>query len=324
MQRRHFTLSALSAAAGLHTASAWAQEWPARPLRMLLSQPAGSGADNIARLIAEHLGRTWSQPVVIENKPGGQNVIGAQQAARSAADGYNFYFATAAALVTNAYLFKALPYDPRKDFVPVGMVAKVPFMLLVNSSLPVRNLQEFVARAKAQPGRLSLANEGPKTFSGMMSRLLAARAGIELNLVAYVSVGAAVTDTVGGQTDALMCDVPSAAQMVRTGRLRAIAVTTANRVAGWDDVPPLAAAYPAFDFAGWLGIVAPTGTPEAAIRRFNRDMDSFLRDKEVAARIGAIGPITEGAGTPEQFGAFVAAEHARWAQVTQEIGLLPE
>lgn len=320
MDRRLFTLSALAAA----TLPARAQDWPAKPVRLTLSQPAGSGVDNIARMVGDHLGKQWAQPVVVENKPGGQNLIGAQAAARAPADGYNFYFATAAALVSNTYLFKTLPYDPRRDFAPVALVAKSPFALLVNTSVPVRSLAEFIARAKAQPGRVAVATEGPKTFSGMMARLLNARAGIDTNLVAYVSVGAAVTDTIGGQTEAVVCDVASVSQMVRNGRLRPLAVTTASRVAGWDDVPPLIDSLPGFDFAGWLGIVAPTGTPDAAIRRFNRDLDLFLRDKDVAARIQSIGPITEGAGTPEQFAAFLAAEHTRWAQLTKEIGLLPE
>jgi len=320
--RRRFTVGGLAAV--LASPRAWPQEWPARPIRMVLSQPPGSGADNIARLLSDHLGKKWGQAVVVENKPGGQNVIGAQLAARSPADGYNFYFATAAALVSNRYLFKTLPYDPVKDFVPVSLVAKVPFALLVNSALPVRNMQEFIERAKAQPGKLSVANEGPKSFSGILARLLNARAGLDTNLVAYVSVVAGVTDTVGGQTDAILCDLPSATQMARQGRLRPIAVTTARRVAGWEDVPPMTDVLPGFDFAGWLSVVAPAGTPEPALRRFAADTAAYLADKEVVARILNIGPLVEAGGTSESFAAFLASEHARWSQLAKEIGLLPE
>jgi tripartite-type tricarboxylate transporter receptor subunit TctC len=322
LDRRLFTLGGLTAAIG--ATRAWAQEWPSKPIRMVLSQPPGSGVDTIARLLGEHLGKKWSQPVVVENKPGGQNVIGAQHAARSPADGYNFYFATAAALVSNRYLFKSLPYDPVADFVPVALVAKVPFALLVNPAMPVRNLQEFIASAKARPGKVSVGNEGPKTFGGIMARLFNARAGIDTNLISYVSVGASVTDTVGGQTDAIVCDVPSASAMVREGRLRPIAVTTAKRVAGWDDVAPLADTLPGFDFAGWFGIVAPAGTPNGAVRRFAAETSAYLGDKDVAARILAIGPIVESGGSPESFGAFMASEHERWGKLTTEIGLLPE
>lgn len=324
MNRRNFTLAATSMAWGSWHLPASAQAWPDKPVRMLLSLPAGSGADAMARMIGDLLSRKWNQPVVVENRPGGQNAIGAQAASKLAADGYNFYFTTTAALVTNTYLFKSLPYDPRKDFTPVGMIGKVPFALTVNSTLPVGTLQEFIAYAKANPTKVSLANEGPKTFSGMMTRLLAKQLGIDVTQVAYVSVGAAATDTVGGVTHALVSDVPSIAQMVKGGRLRPIAVTTAKRIAGWESVPSFSEVLPGFDYAGWVAIVAPTGTPAAAIQRFNRDLDAILTDKDVAARLLAIGPITEGAGTPEQMAAFLAGEHLRWEKLSKDIGVLPE
>lgn len=320
MTRREFALLAASAwLTGAH-----GQTWPERPVRLWLSQPAGSGADVMARMIGDQLARRWGQSLVVENRPGGQNAIGAQAAARSAPDGHNFYFATAAALVTNAYLFKSLPYDPKKDFVPVGMVGKVPFAISVNAASSLKSMQDLVAFAKANPGKLAVANEGPKTFSGMMTRLLSAQLGIQVNAISYVSVSAGVTDTVGGQTEVIVSDVPSTAQMVKTGRLRPLAVTTAQRVVGWESVPPIAETLPGFDYAGWIGIVAPAGTPAAAIQRFNRDLDAVLSDKDIAARLLAIGPITEGAGTPEQMSAFLQAEHARWSKLTQDIGILPE
>jgi tripartite-type tricarboxylate transporter receptor subunit TctC len=324
MNRRGILIAGVAGATSMSALTAFGQAWPARPVRLLLSQPAGSGVDNIARLLGEHLGRKWKQAVIIENKPGGQNVIGAQQAARAAPDGYTFYVATLAALVTNRYLFKSLPYDPMKDFAPVGMVGRVPFALYVNPASGVKSLPEFITRAKAQPGKLSVANEGPRTFGGMLARLLNARAGMEINPISYVSVSAAVTDTVGGQTEALLCDVATAAPMTKLGRLRMLAVTTARPVVGWESVPSIAETLPGFDHAGWLGIVAPTGTPDAAIVRFNRDLDEHLRDKEFVARLLAIGAVTDGAGTPEQFGAFLASEHSRWALATREIGVLPE
>ncbi len=208
MHRRTFTFAAASAALAGWQLPARAQAWPERPVRLWLSQPAGSGADAMARMIGDQLARRWSQPLVVENRPGGQNAIGASAAAKSAADGHNFYFATAAALVTNAYLFKSLPYDPKKDFVPVGMVGKVPFAVSVNPNSPLKSLPDLVAYAKANPGKLAVANEGPKTFSGMMTRLLSAQLGIQVNAVPYVSVSAGVTDTVGGQTEVIVSDVP--------------------------------------------------------------------------------------------------------------------
>ncbi|MDE2606906.1 MAG: tripartite tricarboxylate transporter substrate binding protein [Burkholderiales bacterium] len=325
MKRRQFVQAAAAASfAGLAGTAARAQGWPEKPVKLILSQPPGSGPDAMARMIGDQLARKWGQSIVVDNRPGGQNAIGAQAAARSPADGYNFYFATAAALVTNAYLFKSLPYDPKKDFTPVGMIGKVPFMLCVNTGSPVKSLQEFIAQAKAHPGRLTVANEGPKTFGGMMTRLVGQQLGLQLSSVPYVSIGAAVTGTIGAQTDAVMADVPAVVQQVKAGRLRPIAVTTAKRVAGLEDVPSLSEVIPGFDYAGWLGIVAPAGTPAAAIQRFNRDLDAVLSDKEMAARILALGPITDGAGTVEQMAAFLQAEHTRWSKLTQELGILPE
>jgi tripartite-type tricarboxylate transporter receptor subunit TctC len=325
MNRRNFTLAASSIAlGGWHPFARAEAAWPDKPVRLLLSLPAGSGADAMARIISDQLSRKWGQPVVVNNRPGGQNAIGAQVAARSPADGYNFYFTTTAALVTNAYLFKTLAYDPRKDFTPVGMVGKVPFALTVNNALPVRTLQEFIAYAKANPSKVAVANEGPRTFSGMMTRMLAHELGIDVLQVPYVSVGGAATDTVGGTAHALVSDVPTVAQLVKSGQLRPIAVTTAKRVAGWESVPSFSEVLPGFDYAGWVAIVAPTGTPAAAIQHFNRDLDAVLTDKDVAARLLAIGPITEGAGTPEQMTAFLNGEHLRWAKLSKDIGVLPE
>lgn len=324
MKRRDFARCATALAMAASAPLAFAQAWPEKPVKLLLSQPAGSGADAMARMITDQLSRKWGQAIVVENKPGGQNVIGAQAAAKSPGDGYTFYFATAAALVTNPYLIKNLPYDPQKDFVPVGMVGKVPFILSVNEKSQFRSLGELVTWAKANPGKLAIANEGPKTFSGMMTRLLASQLGIQVNSVPYVSVGAAVTDTVGGQVEVLLSDMPSAIQVIRSGRLRPLAVTTAKRVSGLENIPPIADTLPGFDFVGWLVIVAPAGTPTAVVQRANRDLDAVLMDKDIAGRLLTIGPITEGAGTVDQTGAFLRREYERWGNVTKTVGILPE
>jgi tripartite-type tricarboxylate transporter receptor subunit TctC len=301
-----------------------AQAWPDHPVKLVLSQPPGSGPDVVARIVGDRVAKTWGQAVVIDNRPGGQNMVGAQAAARSPADGYTFYFATTAALVTNAYLFKTLTYDPQKDFVPVGFIGKSPFAVLVRADSPVKSVDDLIARAKAEPGKWTLANEGPKTFSGMISRLLVSRAGVELTLVPYVNIGVAVQNVLGGHTDAVVADIASTAQFVKQGQMRMLAVTSAKPVTGFESVPTLASKFPGFDMVGWFAIVAPAGTPAAAIQRFNRDLDAVLRDREVAERIHAVGPETEGAGTPEQLAAFLRAEHERWAAITKEIGVLPE
>ncbi|MBL8332509.1 MAG: tripartite tricarboxylate transporter substrate binding protein [Rubrivivax sp.] len=319
MQRRHVLALPLSAAL-----AARAQSWPERPVKWILSQPPGSGPDNVARILSDRLARTWGQAVVIENKPGGQNVVGAQAAARSPADGHSFYFATTAALVTNPLLFKSLPYDPAKDFVPVAFIARSPFAVLVRADSPVTTFDDLVARSKAAPGRLTLGNEGPRTFSGMIARLLNARTQAQANLVPYANVGVGTQDLMGGHVDAMVADLASTARLARDGRLRVLATTAARRVAGWEAVPALAERLPGFDMVGWFAVVAPTGTPAAAIERSNRDLNALLNDREVAERIGAIGPLADGSMGVAQVGQFLADEAARWGAAVREIGVLPE
>ncbi|MBN9409001.1 MAG: tripartite tricarboxylate transporter substrate binding protein [Burkholderiales bacterium] len=298
--------------------------WPDKPVKWVLSQPPGSGPDNVARLLSDPLGKSLGQPIVIDNKPGGQNVIGAQTAARSAPDGATFYFATTAALVTNSFLFKTLPYDPQKDFVPVAFIGKSPFAVLVKAESPIASMQDLIAKSKADPGKLSLANEGPRTFGGIIARLINARAQARANLVAYSSVGVAVQDVLGGHSDAVVADLASTAQLVRQGRMRLLAVTTAQRIPAWQQVPALAELLPGFDMSGWFAVVAPTGTPQAAITRLHREINTLLADPAIADRILTIGPIAEPLPSPEAVGAFLAGERRRWADAANEIGLLPE
>ena len=322
MYRRIFNFLALLAMA--LSSGAMAQSWPDKPVRLVLSQPPGSGPDNVARLLGERLAKGLGQAVVIDNKPGGQNIIGAQAAARSAADGYTFYFATTAALVTNSYLFKTMPYDPQKDFTPVSFVARSPFAVLVKADSPISSMQDLIARAKAKPGAFSLANEGPRTFGGIIARVINARSQAQANLVAYANVGVAVQDVIGGHADAVVADLASTAQLVRQGRLRILAVTSAKRVVGWEQVPALAELLPGFEMIGWFGLVAPVGTPPAIVTRVNEELNRVMADREVAEKVLMIGPMLESGGSPSQFAGFLSEEHQRWALISREIGLLPE
>ena len=323
MQRRHL-LTALAATGLAASPALRAQVWPDRPVKWVLSQPPGSGPDNVARILSGRLAKAWGQAVVIENKPGGQNVIGAQAAARSAPDGFSFYFATTAALITNPLLFKTLPYDPAKDFVPVAFIARSPFAVLVKADSPIQSVDDLVARSKASPGKLTLGNEGPRTFSGMIARLFNARTQAGANLVPYANVGVGTQDLLGGHVDAMVADLASTAALAKQGKLRVLATTAGKRIAGWDSVPALAEKLPGFEMVGWFAVVAPAGTPAAAIERSHRDLTALLADKEVADRIATIGPIVDGSMNLAQVGQFLKDEAARWAAVTKEIGLLPE
>ena len=325
MERRQFM--EMVAVAGIAVGTpAWAQNsvWPDKAIKFVLSQPAGSGPDNVARLLGERLGTALGQPVVIDNKPGGQNVIGAQAAARSAPDGYTFYFATTAALITNTLLFKQLAYDVQKDFVPVAFIARSPFAILVDANSPIQSIDDLIAKSKASNGQFSLGNEGPRTFSGMIARLFNARSKAAANLVPYANVGVGSQNLMGGHVDAMVADLASTAQLAKQGKLRVIATTAAKRVPGWENTPALSEKLGSFDMVGWFAIVAPKGTPSQAITRMNREVNLLLADKELSSRIANIGPLADSTMTEADVAKFLSAELARWTDVTKEIGILPE
>jgi tripartite-type tricarboxylate transporter receptor subunit TctC len=325
MQRRQFIqVSAFTALAT--SSSGWAQStaWPDKPIKFVLSQPPGSGPDNVARLLGERLAKTLGQAVVIDNKPGGQNVIGAQAAARSAPDGYTFYFATTAALITNTLLFKQLAYDPQKDFVPVAFIARSPFALLVDANSPIQTLDDLIAKSKASGGQFSIGNEGPRTFSGMIARLFNARAKTTANLVPYANVGVGSQNLMGGHVDAMVADLASTAQLAKQGKLRVIATTASKRVAGWESVPALSEKLGSFDMVGWFAIVAPSGTPANVIAKLNQEVNTSLSDKELFIRIANIGPLADASMSVDDVRKFLAAELVRWSEMTKEIGVLAE
>jgi tripartite-type tricarboxylate transporter receptor subunit TctC len=220
--------------------------------------------------------------------------------------------------------FKSLPYDPEKDFTPVAMIAKSPMVIAVNPAVPAKTLAELVALDKSQPGKLAAANEGAKTFSGMMSQMLNKTAGIQLLQVPYTGVAPAIQDTIAGRTQVVLVSSAALLPFLKRGDLRPLAVSAGKRVRGLEDVPTLAETYPGFEYVGWFALLAPTGTPAGVIQRVNRDMDRVLADPEIAQRLYDFGLVNEGAGTPESLNDFLRAERERWAKLVKEIGLQPE
>ncbi len=323
MKRRDFAGAALllPLAGALH---AQAPAWPQRPVKFILSQPAGAGPDILARYIGEQLARLWNQGVVVENRPGGQNVIGAQAAARSAADGYTFYYATTAAMVTNAFTFKALPYDPVKDFAPVRLVGRSPFVIATSSAAPFKDLAQALAAAKAQPGAVTIGTEGPKTFSGMLADSVAVKGGVKLNHVSYTKGPEAIQDLIGGRIQ-LVC-LPDAAltAFIKSGQLRALAISTAQRQPDMPNVPALAETFPGFEYTGWNGLFAPAGTPADVVARVNRDLETVLRQPEVAQRLQTLGSLAEPKMSVPEFEAFMRGEHERWREVIKSLGITAE
>jgi tripartite-type tricarboxylate transporter receptor subunit TctC len=325
-QRRHLLTCAAS---GLGASLAWpalAQSgpWPNRPLKWIVSQPAGAGPDILARYIADQLARSWGGSVVVENRPGGQNVIGTQAAARSAPDGYNFFYATTAAMVTNGFTFKTLPFDLEKDFIPVALFGRSPFVLAAQPSTGIQSMADLIARAKAQPEKLTIATEGPKTFSGMLADTVAAMAGIRLTHVPYNKAPEAIQDVLGGRIDLICLPDAALSAYIANNQIKPLAVSTAQRVPNLPQVPSLSDTFPGFEYAGWNGLFAPANTPTEVVTRVNRDIQALLRQPEVVQRLAALGSIADSGMGTAAFATFMKAERERWAGIVKAIGIKAE
>ena len=306
------------------TDSTWAQKWPTRPVRFIVSQAAGGTPDILCRLITERVGRALGQQIFVENRIGGGNVIGAEVAAHAAPDGYTFFWATAAALVTNPYTFKSLPYDAMTDFVPAGKVADGPFLVLANKDLPATTLPNLIQLAKAQPGKLTFATDGPRNFSGMIAAWINKLAGTEIGQIPYARMPQGIQDTIAGRVQLIILAIPSAAPFMQDGSLRPLALSMKQRAPGYESIPPVAETFPTFDFSGWMAVVAPKGTSADILKRMNRELDAVLKEQEIVERLREIGFYTSGAGTIEETSDFIRTQFDAWGHVVREIGIQPE
>lgn len=325
MQRRSIVQAIAALAVSTPATRAWSQSsWPERPVRWILSQPPGAGPDILARYLAELLGKTWGRPIVVDNRAGGQNVIGALAAARSAPDGHNFYYATTAAMVTNLYTFKSLPYDPVKDFVPVRLVGRSAFVIAAGPAFTGKTLGDALTMARSGAATVTLATEGPKTFSGMLADSVAHMAGVKFNHIPYTKSADALQDVMGGRVQ-LVC-LPDAAltAFIQAGHVRPLAVSSARRLADMPQVPALAETFPGFEYTGWNGLFAPAGTPADVVSRVNRDLEALLRQPEVAQRMQALGSQVEPSMGVAEFESFMRTERERWAGLVKTLGIQPE
>lgn len=301
-----------------------AQTWPDRPIKFISSQAAGGGTDVIGRMMGDRLAARVGQPVVFENRPGGGNVIGTQAAARSAPDGYTFFFASAAALVTDPYTFKSLPYDPMKDFVVISRIAQVSFMILAHPDVPAKNLPELIAYAKANPDKLAVATDGARRFSGMIAAWLNKLAGTQMSYVPYTQMTQGIQDAIAGRVQLVIIAVPTAKGHVASGKLRALAVTSRERLPDHPDVQAVAETFAGFDFPGWWVLAAPTGVPGDIVARVNKEMSAILNEAEVIERMNNMGFTSTRGGTLKDVNDYIQVQHRAWGTLVKEIGLQPE
>ncbi len=313
------TAALLAAAAGC----TWAQTYPNRPVRMLIGFSAGGGADTVARSVAPRLTEGLGQQIVIENRPGANGIIAADLAARAAPDGYTLLLAPGNYAFAPAMIAK-LPFDMTSAFAPVSMLAVTPLLVVVHPSLPVRNMKALIALAKHQPGRLTYASGGVGGSAHLATELFRSLTGVDVVHVPYKGTGAAIADLVGGQVPLCFCTLPSVFGQTKSGRLRALAVTTTKRSVSAPDVPTVAeSGVPGYEMGQWYGLLAPAGTPGAVIDRLNAEAGRALQHPELRKRF-----LTEGAetahSTPAAFGAFFQAEIVQWMRVAKQAGITPQ
>lgn len=317
------TLLAVAGFAVVALFPAHAQEWPQRPVTLIVSQPAGASPDVMARMIAERMGKTLGQTIVVENKPGAGNVVGAAAAARAAPDGYTIFFATSAALVTNPYMMKNLSYDPVKDFAPIALVARSNQLIVVHPDVAAKTLPELIALEKKTPGKFSISVDGPRNLAGVTAQGLNKYAGTQLVLIPSTNPNAGVQDVMTGRTQAGVFSVSIVEQLVRAGSLRAIAAASKGRASSMPEVASAAETLPGFDFQGWFMLMAPAGTPQAVIAKVNAAADAATRDpqvKELSAKLGFdLQP--SGVGSPQAAAAFLKDQLGVWEKITRDLGI---
>jgi tripartite-type tricarboxylate transporter receptor subunit TctC len=289
-----------------------ALDYPARPVKLVVGFPAGGPTDVLARLVGQRLAERLGAQFVVENKPGAGSNIGTESVVKSAPDGYTI-LVCASANTINTSLYKRLSFDFARDLAPVAGLAHVPNALLVHPTVPARSVPEFIAYAKANAGKVNMASSGTGTTPHLAGELFKAMAGVDLTHVPYKGSAPAVTDLVGGQVQVWFGDLPTGLPHVRSGAIRALAVTTAARSDILPELPPIADTVPGFDASAWFGFVAPRGTPAEIVDKLNREINAVLAEPKVRARIAELGssPMIM---TPAQFGDFIASETAKWAR----------
>jgi tripartite-type tricarboxylate transporter receptor subunit TctC len=317
---RHGLVALSMLAAG----TAAAQDYPDRPIRLLVGFAAGGPADIIARLVGDKIAEAWGKPVIVENVTGGAGNVAADRVARAAPDGYTLMAAASATIVTNPSLYQKLGFDPVKDFAPITQAVYTPNLLAVPADLPVKSVAELVAYARAQPGKVTFGSAGVGTSQHLAGELFKTMAGIDITHVPYRGIAAVMPDLLAGRLSMVFGNITAVLPLVREGRLRALAVTSTRRWASVPDLPTMIeAGYKDFDSAAWFGLMAPAGTPQPVIDKIHREAVRILALPEVRQRFDAIGMAVIG-NTPAEFAAVIAAETPQWAKVIKDAGVKAE
>ena len=303
---------------------ALSQNYPVKPVKMIMPFPAGGPTDILGRLIGQKLSESWGQNVVIDNRPGGGGLIGGTLAAKSPPDGYTLYLGGVTTLVLAVYVHKNMPYDPQKDFVPVSQTTISPLLLMAHPTLPAKTVKEFVALAHARPGEINYATSGPGGSGHLAGELFRMVTKTNIVHVPYRGAPPAINDLAAGQVQTLFGSMLAAVPHVRSGKIHAIAVTGPQRSMAVPQVPTFAeSGLPNYDASTWNGILVPTGTPRAIIERLHAELAKILRTPNVLDRLSGDGPIGVG-NTPEEFVAYIKAEHAKWGKVVREANIRVE
>ncbi len=322
MNRFACTLAATLLAITAHTHAA--DNYPSKPLRMVITFPAGGPSDVVVRLISQRLTDEWGYPVIIDNRGGAGGIVGTEIVARATPDAYTFLVGTAGGMTINPALRTDLSYNPFRDFTPVGMLVVNPQILVAHPALAAKNLKELVALAKQKPGQLNFASAGTGTATHLGLELLKLTAGIDVVHVPFKGGGPATTDLIAGHVQLLWVSIPSVLPHVKSGKLRALAVSTAKRTASAPEVPTVAeSGYPGFEYSNWNALFAPAGTPQPHVRKINAQVVAALKDPVVAQRLMSQGA-DPAPGTPEELGKYMRNDHERWKKVIASAGIKPQ
>jgi tripartite-type tricarboxylate transporter receptor subunit TctC len=315
-----FALIAAALAAGL--SGARAEDYPSRPITMVVPFVSGGSTEIMARLIAQGLETKLGKPVIVENKPGAGTVIGSNFVAKAEPDGYTMLMATSSPMAINVTVYKALPYNPATDLTPLAMVAQSPFVLVVNNDLPVKTIPELIAYAKANPGKLSFGSGGPGAPHHLFGELFASMTGIKMTHVPYRGSLPALNDVLAGHIQLMFCDVPPAQGMIAAGKIRALGVTTKARLAAMPDIPSIdEAGVPGYDAAAWFMVAAPSKTPQPILDRLHRDMKAVLESPQTRQQIASLSLTPMDTPSIAEMQGFVKSEIARWGKVVEAAGI---